>query len=174
MKPLFKVAFKYGMMGGVIASLAIAVLYFIDIHPFLVPVIFDFRIFLFSVLIFFSLREIREYVYNGILFFWQGMIAGYTMLITASLIAAAFTWTFASLNADFLPRYVSKLLNQFTTNKALIIENVGEEAYQQQLDKLPLTSAADLAADYFLKSMIIGLFLTIIFSVIIRRQPKTI
>ena len=174
MKPLFKVALRYGLMGGGICSIAIMVLFWIDVHPFLVPVIFDFRLFLFGVLIFFTLKEIRDYIYNGILYFWQGMIASYTMLMTSAVIGSLFTWVFATFHKGFIPSYINLLLKQFTTNKALIIENVGEEAYQQQLTKLPLTSAGDLAADYFLKSMIIGLFLTIIFSVIIRRQPKTL
>lgn len=173
MRPLFKVAFRYGVIGGLICSAVLTALYAMDIHPFLVPVFLDFRVFLFGVLIVFSLKEIRDYVYDGILFFWQGMIASYAMLMTTALIASAYTWAFATVSKQFLPEYVNFLLKQFTENKALIIENVGEEAYQQQLAKLPSTSAADLSADYFLKSMIIGLFLTIILSVILRRQPKT-
>jgi hypothetical protein len=77
------------------------------------------------------------------------------------------------LARTFLSSYVEKLMTQFRDNEKVIVENVGQEAYQQQLVKLPLSSAADLSADYFLKSMIIGLFLTIIISVILRRQPKT-
>ncbi len=170
----FKVAGKYGLIGGFICCLVITVLFWIDKHPFLVPIIFDFRVVLFPILIFFSLKEIRDYCQGGILFFWQGMIYSYAMLMTAALVASSFVWTLASWHSTFLSSYITKLLQQFSDNQRVIIENVGKEAYEQQLAKLPSTSAADLSADYFLKSMIIGLFLTIILSVILRKQPKTL
>lgn len=84
-----------------------------------------------------------------------------------------FTWGFAQWNSKFLPTYIEKLQMQMLGYKAEIIKSVGAEAYNQQLAKLPLTSPMDLAGDYFLKSMIIGLFLAIVISVILRKQPKT-
>lgn len=171
--PLLKVPFRYGLIGGVIGSIVIVVLYFIGRHPFLLPVIFDFRIILFAVFISFSLKEVRDYYLNGVLFFWQGMIGSYIFIITSSLIGSLFTWGFASLYSEFLPSYIQKLREQMTSYKDEIIKSVGEEAYNDQFTKLPLTSPLDLAGDYLLKSMIIGLFLAIVISVILRKQPKT-
>jgi ABC-type antimicrobial peptide transport system permease subunit len=136
-------------------------------------VIFDFRIILFAAFIFLSLKELRDYHQNGVLFFWQGMIGSYVFIITSALIGSAFTWSFAGWNTGFLPSYIQKLQQQMILYKTEIITSVGQEAYHQQLAKLPFTSAGDLAADYFLKSMIIGLFLTILISVLLRKQPKT-
>jgi hypothetical protein len=170
---LFKVPLRYGMLGGVLGSLVVVVLYFIGRHPFLLPVIFDFRIILFAVFIFFSLKELRDYHLQGVLFFWQGMISSYVFIITSALIGAIFTWGFAKWDTDFLSSYVEKLREQMTVYKDQIITSVGTEAYTEQLNKLPFTSPLDLAGDYFLKSMIIGLFLAIIMSVILRKQPKT-
>ena len=161
------------MWGGVIGSLAIAVLYFMGRHPFLLPVIFDFRIILFGVFIFLSLKELRDYHQQGVLFFWQGMISSYVFIITSALIGSGFTWVMATGNASFLPTYVEKLQHQMLVYKEEITASVGADAYQQQLAKLPQTTPLDLAGDYFLKSMIIGLFLTIIISVLLRKQPKT-
>lgn len=172
MKPQFVIALRYGLIGAIINIVALLVLYFIGKHPFLIPVVFDFRIFLSTVLIIFCLREIRDFVQTGILYFWQGMVYSYVLLTSLALLASTFVWIFAATNKSFIPSYIQKLLAQFTANKAVIVENVGIDAYNSQLQNLPLTSAADLAIDYFLKSMIIGLFLTIIFSVILRRQPK--
>ena len=73
-----------------------------------------------------------------------------------------------------MAEYIRVMTEQMTSNRELLIQNVGEEAYNQQMAKLPVTTAGALAGDYFLKSIIIGLFLTIILSVIMRRQPKTI
>jgi hypothetical protein len=137
----------------------------------LLPLIFDFRIIMFSVFIFFSLKELRD-VYLGGLYFWQGMVASYIVIITSAGLGAGFTLAFAQWNASFIPSYIEKLQFQMEAFKSEIIASVGAEAYQQQLRKLPLTSSLDLAGDYFLKSMIIGLFLAIVFSVILRKQPK--
>jgi len=171
--PLIKVPFRYGLLGGAIGSLVIAVLYFIGRHPFLLPVIFDFRVILFGVFIFFSLKELRDYNLQGVLFFWQGMISSYVFIITSALIGSLFTWGFAKWYTQFLSSYIEKLREQMTAYKNEIITSVGTEAYNEQWKKLPFTSPMDLAGDYFLKSMIIGLFLAIIMSVILRKQPKT-
>ena len=171
--PLFKIPFRYGLLGGLVGSLAIAVLYFMGRHPFLLPVIFDFRILMFSVFIFFSLREIRDFHLNGVLFFWQGIMSSYVFIVTSAVIGSVFTWGFTQWNAKFLPSYIEKLQQQMLGYKEEIIKSVGMDAYHQQLAKLPFTSALDLAGDYFLKSMIIGLFLAIVISVLLRKQPKT-
>ncbi len=171
--PLIKVPFRYGLLGGVIGSIVIVVLYFIGRHPFLLPVIFDFRIILFAVFIFFSLREVRDYYLQGVLFFWQGMVCSYIVIITSALLGSLFTWAFASWNSQFLPSYIEKLHQQMLSYKEQIISSVGTDAYNQQMTKLPLTSPLALAGDYLLKSMIIGLFLAIIMSVILRKQPKS-
>ncbi len=171
--PLFKIPFRYGLLGGLIGCIAIAVLYFIGRHPFLLPVIFDFRIIIFAVFIFFSLKEFRDFYQQGVLFFWQGIAGSYVFIITSALIGSSFTWGFAKWNSAFLPSYIEKLQQQMLGFKKEIITSVGNDAYNQQLAKLPFTSPLDLAGDYFLKSLIIGLFLAIIISVILRKQPKT-
>ena len=171
--PLFKVPFRWGLVGGVIASIAIAVLFFSGQHPFLIPAIFDFRIILFGVFIFFSLKELRDYYLQRLLFFWQGMIGSFVFITTSALIGSIFTWCFAKWNDNFLPSYIEKLHAQLVSYKEEIIKSVGVETYNQQLAKLSLTSPLDLASDYFLKSMIIGLFLAIVVTTILRKQPKT-
>jgi hypothetical protein len=170
--PLLRIPFRYGLLGGVIGCMAIAVLYYMGRHPFLLPVIFDFRIIIFAVFIFFSLKEIRDYYQGGVLFFWQGMVGSYALIITSALIGSVFTFAFAKWNAYFLSSYIEKLQQQMLGYKEDIIKSVGPDAYRQQLAKLPVTSPADLAGDYFLKSLIIGLFLAIIISVILRK-PQT-
>ena len=168
--PLFKVPFLYGLIGGVLGCIVIASLYYMGRHPFLLPVIFDFRIVIFSVFIFLCLKEVRDYYQQGNLFFWEGMIGSYVFIGTSAVMGSLFTWCLAKWDANFLPSYISKLKEQMMSFQKQIVESVGAEAYQQQLAKLPSTTALDLAGDYFLKSMIIGLFLTIIISVILRKQ----
>jgi hypothetical protein len=170
--PLFKIPFRYGLIGGAIGCIVIASLYYMGRHPFLLPVIFDFRIVMFAVFIFLALKEVRDYRLQGNLFFWQGMIGSYVFVITSGIIGSIFTMALAIWNKEFVSSYISKLQEQMTQFPKEIIESVGKEVYQQQLAKLPTTTAFDLASDYFLKSMIIGLFLAIIISVILRKQTQ--
>jgi hypothetical protein len=171
--PLLKIPFRYGLIGGAIGCIVIAALYYMGRHPFLLPLIFDFRIVIFAVFIFFSLKELRDNHLEGTLYFWQGMAGSYVFIITSALVGAVFSWCFATWNQKFLPSYVQKLQQQMVDFKDQIITSVGADAYHQQLAKLPLTTALDMAGDYLLKSLIIGLFLAIIMSVILRKQPKT-
>ncbi|GHN00944.1 hypothetical protein WSM22_24330 [Cytophagales bacterium WSM2-2] len=170
--PLFKVPFSYGLIGGVIGCIVIASLFYMGQHPFLMPVIFDFRIVIFSVFIFISLKELREYHQQGTLLFWQGMIGSYVFIGTSAIIASIFTFCFALWNPSFLPSYIEKVQERMTKYQKEFEEGMGVEAYREQLAKLPGTSPFDMASDYFLKSLIIGLFLTIIISVILRKQPS--
>jgi hypothetical protein len=171
--PLLKVPFRYGVIGGLLGCVVIASLYYMGRHPFLLPVIFDFRIVIFSVFIFLCLKEVRDFYQQGNLLFWQGMIGSYVFVGTSAVIGSVFTWCLAKWDAHFLPSYITKLQEQMKNFQKQIEESVGVEAYQQQLTKLPDTSALDLAGDYFLKSLIIGLFLTIIISVLLRKQTQT-
>jgi len=171
--PLLRIPLRYGLVGGTLGCIVIAALYYMGRHPFLLPVIFDFRIVIFAVFIFFSLRELRDNHLEGTLYFWQGMLGSYVFVLTSALMGALFSWCFAAWNRKFLPSYVEKLQQQMVDFKGQIITSVGTDAYNQQFAKLPLTTPLDMAGDYFLKSLIIGLFLAIIMSAILRKQPKT-
>jgi hypothetical protein len=54
-------------------------------------------------------------------------------------------------------------------NKDALIESINEQAYIDALNGVEETTPMDLAIDDFLKKSIIGLFLTIIIAVILRK-----
>src|SRR5688500_20209687 len=88
MSPVVKVPLKYGVLAGIIASGLLTALYYLDRHPFLIPVYLDFRIILFGIFIFFVLREIRVYHQGGFLYFFQGIVASF--LFTVFLLLSMF------------------------------------------------------------------------------------
>lgn len=171
--PLVKIPFLFGLVGGLIGSLVIGVLFYMGKHPFLVPVIFDFRIVIYAMFIFMTLKIVRDNYLQGSLFFGQGMVASYVFLITAGLVGALTTFGLGLWQTDFITSYIAGMQQQLATSKEEFIKEVGASAYAQQLNKLAQTSAFNLAADYFLKSLFIGLFLTIVISVILRKQKQT-
>lgn len=169
--PLVRVPLRYGLMGGVLGFVLVVILFYIHRHPFLVPVFFDFRVALFGVFIFFILRELRDYYFNNLLFFWQGMSASFIFVVTFALIASSMIWVFGELSPRFVTEYIDLFMAQVRSFPKETIDQIGKEVYEANLAKLPSTTAFDLATLYFWQCFVIGLFISIILSVILRRQP---
>jgi Protein of unknown function (DUF4199) len=170
--PLVAVSVRNGLIGGVLGTVLLLTLYFLGRHPFLIPVFFDFRILLFSVLIFFTLKEFRDYFQDGILFFWQGMIMSLIFTWVFAAVAFLILWAFAAWRPEFVSSYISLTREQILSIPPETIERIGKEAYERNLKALPDTKASDLALLYFAQSFGISFFISIIISVILRRQPK--
>jgi hypothetical protein len=173
MKTFVSVPIKYGSIAGLFGSALMIGLYYMDRHPFLIPVYVDSRLILFGVFIFFTLREIRDYRQAGILYFWQGIFASFiftcTFAILSSLILIIFMWAVP----EFLSSYIALSVQQLKLLPPQVIESIGKDVYNRNLELLPATNLADLAFLYFWQSFMISLFISIILSVILRRQPKT-
>lgn len=172
MKPLVKVPFTYGAIAGVLGVSLVIALYYLNRHPFLIPVYMDYRIYLFAVFIFFTLKELRDLHQGGVLYLWQGLIASFLFVSMFATVAAGTIWIFSTLVPAFLERYIKLSAEQLNNLPPDIIEKIGKEVVERNLIILPSTNAFDLATLYFWQCFMIGLFLSIIFSVISRRQPK--
>jgi hypothetical protein len=173
MQPLIKVPLRYGVIAGLVGFGLLVGLYYMGRHPLLIPVFLDFRIILFGVFIFFTLREIRDYYQNGILYFWQGIIASLLFTACYAFIASLALYLFVLAAPVFLSDYVNLSIQQLKSLPSQVIEQIGREVYERNLGLLPATSASDLGLLYFLQSFMISLFISIILSVTLRRQPKS-
>jgi hypothetical protein len=169
--PLVRVASRYALIGGILGFVLVIILYYIGRHPFLVPVFFDFRVALFAVFMFFVLKELRDYYFGGLLFFWQGLAACGLFVITFAIVASLLIWIFALNVPGFVSQYIQLATNQLKTFPQETIDQIGREVYERNLALLPSTSGFDLATLYFVQCFGIGLFISIIISVILRRQP---
>jgi len=169
--PLLRVSLRYGLVAGVLGFVLLLALYYTDHHPFLIPVFLDYRIALFVIIFTFALKELRDYYFGGILHFWQGMIG--TLLITTvfSLIASVFIYLFSINNPEFLRTYIDLSLEQVKAFSPDDIERIGRNVYEEGIRSLKGADASFLAIRYFTQSFIISFFLSIIISVILRRQP---
>jgi hypothetical protein len=167
------VPLRYGVIAGVLGAALVIGLYYMNRHPFLIPVFLDFRIFLFGVFIFFTLKEVRDFYYGGTLYFWQGLIGSFIFTATFAIIASASIGLFILVVPDFLESYITQSIQQLKLLPADVIERIGKDVFERNLKVLPTTNGFDLALLYFTQSFMIGLFISIILSVILRRQPKT-
>ena len=169
---LFRISIRYGLAGGVIAFVLLVVMYYIGRHPLVVSPFLDFRILLFGIFIFFALKEFRDYDQEGVLYFSQAMLGGFMVIFTLSASAALFLWIFGSLESDFVTDYITKVTTYITSFSAEDIKRIGKDIYDRNLAALPTTNISGLAFTYLIHGMVIGFFVNIVLSVILRRQPK--
>ena len=172
MKPLFNVPLRYGLLAGITGSILVIGLYYLGRHPFLIPVFMDFRIILFGFFILFALRELRDHYQNGILFFWQGIVGSFLFTLSYAVLSSLLLLIFMGVVPEFLSDYITLTILQLKALPQDIINRIGKDAYDRNLEMLPATDMYDLAFLYFSQSFMISLFISIILSVILRRQPK--
>jgi hypothetical protein len=172
MKPIVKVPLTLGAIAGLLgAVLMIAHFYVID-HPFLIPVFFDFRIFLFGVFIFFTLKELRDLHQQGVLYFWQGLFASFIFVATYAFLSSFILGCFAYADTDFVRTYIELKTAELKAFSPEVVQQIGKEVFERNLEILPSTNGFDLAWLYFWQCFVIGIFISIIMSVILRRLPK--
>ena len=152
--------------------LALTIFYYIGRHPLLLNPVIDIgtRFLLLGLFVFFSLRMFRDQN-EGVLHFWQAVLLGFLVYLIIVQMASAFIAVFASIDAThFLSSYIAVAIEQINNNKEAFIEKLGEKTVTDALTMLPKTTASNLAFDYFLKSMPIGLILTLLLSTLMRRK----
>lgn len=171
-KKLFTVSARYGAAGGGLAFLLLVVMYYLGPHPLLTSPFLDFRILLFGIFIFFTLKEFRDYHHKGVLYFWQAMAGGLTVVLIATWITSCLLWLFGDWEKDFVVSYVAQLTTYLRSFPQEDIDRIGKEIYDRNLRELPATNVFDLVQTYFMQGIIIGFFVTTILSVTLRRQPK--
>lgn len=173
MKPLVKVPLFYGLIAGSLGAVLVIGLYYITEHPFLIPVFFDFRIFLFGVFIFFVLKELRDHYQGGVLYFGQGLMASFIFITVYGLLASTLVTVFATWENAFVTTFIDLFTKQVRALGPDEVKQIGKENIDRNLKALASTNAFWMGWNYFKQCYWIGLLVSIILSVILRRQPKT-
>ncbi len=170
---LLQAAIKFGLIGAVMNIIALLVLFYIGKHPLLLNPLLDARWPLYGVFIFFAAKFLKE-GNRGFLHFWEGLAVGFLVYLIMAQMVAAFIAVFGSIESTrFLADYIRIAMEQISTNReALIAHNINEKTLTDALEILPTTTANNLAFDYFLKSMPIGLILTLLISTLMRRREE--
>ena len=172
LSPVVKVSARYGAIAGVLCIGLVISLFYMDKHPVLVNPFLDFRVFVFSVLLYFSLKEIRDFYQDGLLHFWQGMGGSLLFLAASALISSSGILLFGSWQPAFVSDYVMQFTQQIQNLPPETVERIGKDVIERNLKALPETTLGNLASLYAWQTFQIGFFISIIISVILRRQPK--
>jgi hypothetical protein len=172
LSPLFRISTQYGAIAGVLGAIIVIGLYYIGNHPFLFPVYFDFRIILFFIFIFFSLKEYRDFYNKGTLYFWEGIVGSLVFVTVFALLASLLIYAFGSFNDEFVKSFIRLFTEQVNNFPKEVVEQIGKENLKIILRELPATTSYDLARKYLGQSYAISFFVSVILSVILRKQPK--
>ncbi len=176
LKPIYSVPIKYGLIGSLLAIVLIIALFYMGKHPLLIPIFFDYRILLFAVFIFFALKEFKDYYNDKFLQFWQGMVIGIGIYVIIGLMVALFIIAFSTVVPDFHDSYIEGTLRGLELDKEQLVGQgkitISEEEFEKQKELLRAAPSYVLGIDYFIKSCLLGFFLTIIMAVILRKSES--
>ncbi|MEQ8925339.1 MAG: DUF4199 domain-containing protein [Fulvivirga sp.] len=176
MKPIYSTPIKYGLIGSVMAMVVIVFLYYTGKHPLLIPIFFDVRVILFALFIFFGIKEFKVQFNEGFLQFWQGMVVGIGIYVIIGLVAGFFVVLFSSIEPQFFADYIEGTIRGLELDKDQIVNQgkitLTEEQYNAQVQMLKESTPFVLGVDYFIKSTLLGFFITIIIAVILRKSEK--
>lgn len=165
---LVSVPIKYGVLGGIMVILLILIFYFLNLDPLVNIKVAD--VLILSIFIFFALKEFRDRYNNRQLHFWQGMTGGVLTYLTIAIISAIFILLMTVIiDPEMTTNYIASRIELLNENKQKLVDAMDEETYLKAVAGVKETSGFDLALDDFLKKSIIGLFLTIIISIILRK-----
>ena len=171
-KKLLRISVRYGTVGGILAFVLLMIMYYLGLHPLVTSPFLDFRIMLFGIFIFFTLKEFRDYEQQGVLYFAQAMIGGFAVIIIMTTITSVLLHVFGTFEKDFVGTYIEQVSSYWRSFSKQDVERIGKEIYERNLASLPATNMAQLTRTYFVHGLVIGFFINIILSVILRRQPK--
>ena len=168
--PLIAVPVKYGFVGGMLSILVFVLVYQLDRNPLTVYGNFDFSFLLFPIFIAFSLKDFRDNWNDKSMKFWQGMTIGFINYSAIAIISAIFIFLFLTfIDHTLLTEYISDRSLLIVEMKDEMIKTMGQAVYETTYREVQETTAYVIALDDFLKKVFIGLFLTIILSVIFRK-----
>ena len=87
-------------------------------------------------------------------------------------LVASHPCTFCTFEREFVESYILQITAYVKSFPKEDIERIGKDIYERNLKALPATNMAALAITYFMQGLVIGFFVNIILSVILRKQPK--
>ena len=169
--PFISIPIKFGIAGSVLIITMFLVFYFSSTNPLIEMGMFDF--FILPIFLFLGIKEYRDTFNNKLLEFWQGMTIGFICYLTIALVTSLFVLFFVTvINPDIFDTYVASRLEILEEGRVNIIEKMGEASYQESFLEIQQISLSDIILDNFLKKSMIGMLLTIMISIIVKRKPK--
>lgn len=171
--PLVRVMARYGILSGVIGTIAVIIFFYIGKHPFWIFPLFDPRVLLIAIFLVFGLKEVRDYFQSGVLYFWQGLSGSLVFLAVMSVTGYIGIMIFGTWESDFIKMYITQGLEQINNIPPDSADEIGKSAIEEVRKTIHDTTVAWMAKRYAVQTYLFGFFIAVIISVVLRRQPKS-
>lgn len=169
-----KLAFRYGLAGGVMAIVAFLVFFYLGQQPWRNLISFLIDILIIGLFSFLTIKDFRSNYNNGELRFYHGMSLGFICYTTVAFVFAVFYLVFMQwIEPDFLNLYIETAKSDMLLRKDMILQGVEVDPdvyFSEQLGTIDEITKSSLIFDSFLKKLIFGIFLAPIFSIVLRTR----
>lgn len=169
--PLLSVSLRYGSISGLLAMVFVITLYYMGKHPFLVSAFLDPRIAVLGLMLYFGLRELRDFYQSGALYFGQGMVTSFLATLLCAVICWAGIIGFATVDDGFVRSFVSQATEQAKMITPEDIKQIGQETFDRTLSELQKADKHFMAGRYFFQTFVIGFFVSLVVTIVLRRTP---
>lgn len=169
---MLKISIKYAALCSVFLVVIFHLSAYLGIDPLinLVHLIFDLT--MFGLFILFADKEFKAQQENNIFHFWHGMTIGFNIYLTATIIFITYLAVYFAVDETAVTAYQEAANAFIQDKKQFYIDEMGEEAFDAQLQKIKETTSTDLLISSGLKKIMAGFFITPVISIILRKQPK--
>lgn len=165
-----KVGVKYGAISSVLFTLVFAGVYLLEMNTYIEVRVFDFL--LIPIFVFFALYEFRS-LNKGYLEYAQGMTLGLMTVLFLAVVSSFIILLFHfSIDEGQLGEYIEMSLQALEENKEKVTEKMDFESYESAKKDLEKAGIGSVALDNLFKKNIIGLLLTVMISIILRKSSN--
>lgn len=165
-----KLSFRYGLAGGAMAIVAFIVFHYVGIMPGSL-ISFIAAILVTGMFAFLPMKDFKSNMNNGEFRFYQGMTIGFIGYLTIAAVFSIFYLLFIELvEPEFLEDKVAYLRELQIEQRDAKVEEFGLEVYERQLKGLDNISVSSEVLSEFVKRLFMGIFLTPIFSIVLRTR----
>ena len=170
-KPFLKVIAKYGLTGSLVSIIAFILLTQIKANLVISNLLTTALILI--LFVFFSMKEFRDLYNNRELHFWHGILLGSATYLCIAVLTGIFNFIYLEwISPEVIEVYRQIQRQYLEANKEMMTDQRGAAWYNEAYLMVEKVNAIDIAVDFFLKKLLIGIFVTIIISVILRKVPK--
>ena len=169
-KALIRTSLRYGLVGGLIMIAPFFVLLKIGEKPLINLNTLILEGMLMFIFLYIGLREYRDKHNDGVLKFWEGMTSGFMIYICMALVSALIMAVFIFwIDPDYITQYRVEAQEYIKDSITKIEDEEKKEILAQQLSRVSETNQSDLVFDSLFKKIMLGLVLTPIGTVILRK-----
>ena len=167
-KDVVRTVLPFGLLGAAFYIVYFIAVYLSDMNPVAEPKYMLAA--LLAPVIVVSIYFFKKKINGSNLRFWQGIVLGslVTLIVTAS--AAVFTWLFLEMkDPKPLAELIAAKKAMLQAQKPELIKSMGAGMYEALLKNMDMITPFRLVWSDFLKSSLVGFFITLVVSIALRK-----